>query len=317
MPLVLLNPHAQGGRLGRMAGVVRQALAGLDPTSQLEAPATLPQALEWLIRQPLGARVVAVGGDGTVNRWLPALRARRLQLGLVPLGSGNDLARALGVQGLDWRRALAHALSGVAQPMDVGLVRWWGPLRADGPQEAAFLSSLAAGFDASVGRRALEGPRWLRGQPRYLWATLRELAALRTWDVRLHLQPTSAEADMVSAWQGRVLLASALNTATYGSGMPAAPQARVDDGQLELLRAEGMGRAEVLALLPRLLRGTHLADRRVTLSPCCAAHLESASALPIAVDGEFLGEAGRLELGVEPGGLWVVRAPHVPGQGKT
>lgn len=76
-----------------------------------------------------------------------------------------------------------------------------------------------------------------------------------------------------------------------GSGMTAAPGASTDDGQLDLLRAEGMGRAGVLALLPRLLRGTHLADRRVTLSPCRAAHLESASPLPLAVDGELLGKA--------------------------
>jgi YegS C-terminal NAD kinase beta sandwich-like domain len=64
---------------------------------------------------------------------------------------------------------------------------------------------------------------------------------------------------------GEVLFASALNTPTYGSGMPLAPMARVDDGRLEVLRAAAMGRARVLALLPRLLRGTHLGYRRVAL----------------------------------------------------
>lgn len=86
----------------------------------------LREALDLLMRCEPGSRVVAVGGDGTVNRWLPALRARRLELGLVPLGSGNDLARTLGPHRWPWPRALA--LRGPARPMDVGLRRGQGLL---------------------------------------------------------------------------------------------------------------------------------------------------------------------------------------------
>ncbi len=266
------------------------------PTAGFAAPATLAEARARLHALPRGSRVVAVGGDGTLNRWLPALLDGGHALGVVPAGSGNDVARALGVHALGRDDALALALHGPLRPLDVGLLEAGGA-------HTPFLSSLAAGFDAAVGRRALQGPRWLRGQPRYLLATLRELAALQCWPVRL-------ACDGQPAWAGEVLFASALNTPTYGSGMPVAPTARTDDGRLEVLRAAAMGRARVLALLPRLLRGTHLGDPRVSLQGCATLELASAGApLPVAADGEYLGLFERLRVRVAPAALQVAAAP--------
>lgn len=297
--LVLLNPHAQGGRAARQAPALQRWLRRHAPAVGFAAPATLGEAQACLRALPRGSRVVAVGGDGTLNRWLPALLAGGHALGVVPAGSGNDVARAIGVQALAQADALALALHGPLRRFDVGVVD------ADGTQ-TPFLSSLAAGFDAAVGLRALRGPRWLRGQPRYLLATLRELAALRCWPVQL-------ACDGQPAWVGEVLFASTLNTPTYGSGMPVAPQARADDGRLEMLRAAAMGRARVLALLPRMLRGTHLGDPRVALQSCAALELASAGApLPVAADGEYLGLFERLRVRVAPAALLVAAAPGAP-----
>ena len=320
--LCLLNPHAQGGRLRRLASALAQAVAQRAPAARWAVPETLPQALDLLHALPRGSRVVALGGDGTVNRWLPALLERGHMLGLVPMGSGNDLARALGVFGLPWTEALECALTSAVVPVDVGLMEVPAgecsagvedPSTAHHPRaepfRVPFLSSLAVGFDASVGLRALRGPRWLRGQPRYLWATLQELVHLRSWGLRI-------ECDAAPAWQGRVLLASTLNTRSYGSGMPAAPQALIDDGRLELLRAQALGRAGVLTLLPRLLRGTHLSDPRVSLQSFQTLQVQAEDPVPLAVDGEFLGEFSRFAVRVLPGGLQVVRATQTPDSGK-
>ena len=116
--------------------------------------------------------------------------------------------------------------------------------------------------------------------------------------------------DAASTWRGRVLLASTLNTRSYGSGMPAAPQARIDDGRLELLRAQALGRAGVLTLLPRLLRGTHLSDPRVSLQSFQTMQVQAEDPVPLAVDGEFLGEFNRFAVRVLPGGLSVVKATN-------
>ena len=343
--LCLLNPHAQGGRLRRRAPALRQAVAERAPAAVWAQPDSVEEALGLIRSLPRGSRVLAFGGDGTVNRWLPALLEGGHTLGLVPLGSGNDLARALGVFGLPWADALECALTSAASPIDVGMVELSGsssqrsvdPSRAQaaqgtqsgpgsesshsspglpsaqgegaGDRSVPFLSSLAVGFDASVGLRALQGPRWLRGQPRYLWATLQELLHLRSWELRI-------ASDVAPDWQGRVLLASTLNTRSYGSGMPAAPDARIDDGRLELLRAQAMGRAGVLTLLPRLLRGTHLGDPRVSLQPFQTLQAQAQDPVPLAVDGEFLGAFSRFAVRVLPGCLPVVRATKSPRFGK-
>ena len=357
--LCLLNPHAQGGRLRRRAPALRQAVAERAPAAVWAQPESVEEALGLIRALQRGSRVLAFGGDGTVNRWLPALLEGGHTLGLVPLGSGNDLARALRVFGLPWTEALECALTSPASLMDVGMVELSGsssqgsaaPSRVQAAQgrhsshsspvlpgaegavaderSVPFLSSLAVGFDASVGLRALQGPRWLRGQPRYLWATLRELVHLRSWGLRIECDGgapggkggrgggrSPGQGDAASTWQGRVLLASTLNTRSYGSGMPAAPDARIDDGLLELLRAQAMGRAGVLTLLPRLLRGTHLSDPRVSLQSFQTLQVQAQDPVPLAVDGEYLGAFNRVAVRVLPGRLPVVRATKSPRFGR-
>ena len=294
MTLVLLNPHARGGRARQVAPAMQRWLAANAPTVDWAAPDSLAQAQALILQSPPASRVIAVGGDGSVNRWLPAILARRHSLGLVPMGSGNDLARALGLNGLDWQTALMKALHDPARPLDTGLMEWDG-------ESTPFISSLTAGFDAAVGLRALRGPRWLRGQPRYLWATLKELAALRHWPVNLRC---NGEAE----WSGPALFASTLNTPSFGSGMPAVPHAQADDGQLNLLLAQGMGRLSVLALLPRLLRGTHLSHALVRTRAFQEMELQSSAPIPLAADGEYLGQANKVRISIRAGSLQMVSA---------
>lgn len=266
-----------------------------EPEAVLALAEDVGRAREWLRARPEGSRVVLVGGDGTVHRLLPELTARSLVLGLVPVGSGNDLAGALGLRGRAWDDALARALHGTVSRCDLGELSMGGaPL--------PFASSLAAGFDAAIARRATEGPQWLRGLPRYLWATLGELAALRRRRVR-------AFADGALVHDGEALFASCLNTPSYGAGMPAVPGARVDDGWLDLLVAGRFGRVATLRMLPRLLAGRHLGHPEVRTAQFVQLRIECDVALPLAADGEPLAAAHEFSVRVLPGALRVVRAP--------
>lgn len=304
MALVLVNPHAQGGRVRRRLPAIVQALQSLTPLPRWQAPETLEEALDVLLHEPEGARVVLVGGDGTVNRYLPALLLRRLQMGLVPLGSGNDLARALGLNRRDWRAALADALHGRARPMDTGLVVW-SDARGDA-HRTPFASSLTCGFDAAVGRRALLGPRWLSGLPRYLWATLAECRALQHYRAQ-------GEVDGQPLPPGPWLFSSVLNTPTYGSGLPATPEARIDDGWLNGLHAGPFGRLGTLRMLPTLMRGQHLRHPLVRTQTLRELVLTGESPLPLAADGEWLGHAQQLRVSVQAASLPVVRPEHLQG----
>ena len=298
MTLVLLNPHAQGGRAARRVPALRAWLAAHAPDAQLAAPEALSDSVALLQSLPEGSRVVVVGGDGTLNCWLPTLLARRHTVGLVPMGSGNDSARAWGVHGLPWTQALALALQGPAQAIDTGLARWCD-LQGQ-THETPFLSSLTAGFDSAVGLRALNGPRWLRGLPRYLWATLHELIHLRHWNLTLH-------SDGHLKHQGISLFASSLNTPTFGSGMPAVPHAQLADGQLDALLAGSFGRLGALLMLPRLLVGRHLGHPRIASWPYRQLDIACVQGVPLAADGEYLGEAQQVSIHCQAASLQVVR----------
>lgn len=292
MTLVLLNPHARSGRAARLLAPLQQALHELAPAARLLAPPSLADARQAITALPAGSRVLVAGGDGTLHQLLGALRDRRCELALLPAGSGDDSARAFGLRGLGWRAALAHGLQAPATAIDLGEV-------ITPHERRLFVSSLAAGFDAAVALRALDGPALLAGLPRYLWATLRELAALRLHRLRVRV-------DGVLVHEGEALFASTLNTPTYGGGMPAVPSARVADGRLDLLLAGRFGRGGALVMLPRLLVGRHLGHARVATHAGRQIEITSDDALPLAADGEALQPASRVELQVRPLALRVV-----------
>jgi diacylglycerol kinase family enzyme len=292
--LVLINPSAAGGRAGVLAPQVRAWLRSQAVPVPLIESKCVAQALATLDGLPPASRVVLVGGDGSVHRMLPMLLARGHTLGLVPMGSGNDCARALRLHRLSWREALAWALSGPARRIDTG------ELRVAGASDSIpFVSSLAAGFDAAVARRATAAPRWLRGMPRYLAATLAELSTLRHCTVRV-------TADGRAVHAGPAIFASTLNTSTYGAGMPAVPLARTDDARLDLLVAGAFGRLGALGMLPLLATGRHLRHPRVTTLRFAHLQLESDRPLSLAADGEPLAPADRFEVQVRPASLSVV-----------
>ena len=290
--LVLLNPHAAGGRAGRLLPALSDAVDRRGAT--LVVTQNLDEALIDLAVVPAGARVVVAGGDGSVQRLLPALIAGGLELALLPCGTGNDTARALGLCGMPWQGALQHALTAPARRIDLGLVEHDG-------RRTPFISSLCAGFDAAVGERAQRAPHWLRGMPRYLWATLCEVARLRPWTLRV-------QCDGARVHEGAALFASTLNTPTYGSGMPAAPAARIDDGRLDLVLAGRFGRLGALAMMPLLLTGQHARHSRVRLQPFRELSIDSEQPLPLAADGEPLPAAHHVRVSVQAGALAAVCA---------
>ena len=296
---VLLNPHAAGGRAAALEAPLRAWLTQNAPQISLQTLDTAAQARALIDSLPHGRRVVVVGGDGTFNQLLPSLLAGQHTAALVPFGSGNDTARALGVVGLPWQAALQLGLSAAASRVDVG----WAEFEINDVKSlhrVPFISSLTTGFDSSVGLRAINGPTWLRGLPRYLLATLRELANLRTWDVQVKL-------DGQLVHSGAALFASTLNTRSFGGGMPAVPQAHIDDGWLDLLLAKNVNLPETLLLLPRLLVGKHLGHPKIHTQAFRQMQIESATLIPVAADGEYLGQTRSIALSVQAAALSVVR----------
>ena len=302
--MMLLNPQARGGRARKLHRDIEASLALANPRPLFFMTEDVRSARRLIDALPAGSRVIIAGGDGSVQRLLPSLIAGGHTLALVPVGSGNDTARALGVAGKNWRKALDIALHAPASLMDVGEISYT-EAKSRSEKRAVFLSSLAAGFDASVTARAAEVPAWLGGRLRYLLATLAELTALRSVNLEI-----STDGDIHHHEQ--VLLASSLNTRTYGAGMPVAPLAIDSDGQLDLMLAKGMGVKSVLKLLPLMLAGRHLGRPGVHHRRYTILEANAAEPLPIAADGEYLGEVRAMRIVLRPALLSVVRRPAPP-----
>jgi diacylglycerol kinase (ATP) len=219
-----------------------------------------------------GARaVVAVGGDGTAHAALQAVAGTTTPLAVVPAGTGNDLALALGIP-VDpvaaARAAAADLLDGRMTPVDAGRTgdRWWATV-------------LCCGFDSAVSDRA-NRLRWPRGRRRYDVAILAELARLRSHEITLVL-------DGVASTVPAILVAVG-NTSWYGGAMRICPGAAPDDGLLDVTVVGPMNRRQLVRSRPRLTDGTHVDHplvsvhraRRVGLS--CAGVTTWADGEPVA-----------------------------------
>ncbi len=179
---VLLNPASGKGRVGRLAPELLEALGSQgDEVVVLRGDSAehAQQLLAAAVADGLDA-LVAVGGDGTVHQALQHTAGTDLPLGIIPLGTGNDAASALGLTAGSPSDAAAVVLDGHARPVDVGHVR-----TADGV-ERFFLCVLSTGFDALCTARANRITR-APGNSRYVLATLAELRTFKPISYRARI----------------------------------------------------------------------------------------------------------------------------------
>ena len=282
---VLANPFSGKGRGARAAEAAVTHLRGRGVEVRAYAGAsaadTARLAAAALADGPLA--LVVVGGDGTLSGVLDAVCAASVPVVLVAAGTGNDLARALGLPRGDAAHAAELALTGVPRAIDVGEVH-----SASGVRK--FLTIAALGFDAKVSDRT-NRLRWPHGALRYYLALLIELARLRPMDFTM-----SVDEEPQTRSPGTLIAVG--STSSYGGGMPVCVGALPDDGLLDVVHVAPLGRLRLLRLFPLLLRGTHLARpevvhrraRKVTVS---------APGLVVYADGERIGE-DRCTIGVLP-----------------
>jgi diacylglycerol kinase (ATP) len=272
---VLANPTAGRGRhRGLLPALVEQLAAGGYPVRLLEAGTG--EEAEAACRAAVAggvAALVAVGGDGTVHRALQAVAGTGVPLGIIPAGTGNDLAVEVGLPA--GPRAAAQVL---AEALRAGRTRRVDLARLVGADDAVrwYGAVLAAGFDAIVNERA-NRMRWPRGDLRYDIAIMAELVRLRPRRYTLRLDGAAQEVDAVLLAVG--------NGASYGGGMRICPTADLTDGLLDVVVAGRVGRIEFARIKPRVYRGTHVEHRLVTQFRAAKVEIE-ADGITTYADGE-------------------------------
>ena len=296
--LVVLNPAARGGRARRARPALDAALArsGIEATVVETAG---PGDAERIARDADAALVVAAGGDGTVHEVVNGLADHGPggpALGVIPLGTGNDFARALGVPMRLADAALALTASAPVA-IDLGEVEWEDD---EGTHVRRFANAVGAGFDAEAAALAGE-TKWAGGRRAYLAAVLRTLWGRRDMAARV-------AADGAVLADGPLLLCEVGNGQAVGGGFRLTPGAALDDGLLDVCHVRDLSTVRALRLLPRSFTGAHTAAPEVTMAQATQVEIEAAGeGLALHADGEILSRAARrVRVGVLPGALRVV-----------
>ncbi len=235
--------------------------------------------------------LVVVGGDGMANLGIDLVAESGIPLGIVPSGTGNDLADGLGIPVNDTEAAidrLLEALQREPRTIDAGTIR-------HGELTTWFGCVVSAGFDATVNERANLMTR-PRGRSRYIFALLRELATLHPRPYRIHADGRLLEVD--------AMLVSIANNRSLGGGMRIVPDADLADGRLELFIVARMSRIRFLRMFPKVFRGEHTGLPEVTILPVTSVRVEADDIVAYA-DGERIGPLP-IEVTVAPGALRVL-----------
>jgi diacylglycerol kinase (ATP) len=295
--------------------------------------------IEWQMGLPASAHdadvILLFGGDGTIHRHLAPLVRLGLPVLIVPAGSGNDFARALGLRRMRdsleaWRKFCAGAENvrtidlGVITPMreDAGKVPApHDPSRDSGLTARYFCCVAGVGLDAEVSRRANLLPRWLRGNGGYVVSLLsmifrfspirmriRKLAeAVNQAEDASRSMPQINDAD--ACWtivsDQPTILAAFANTPTYGGGMKIAPQARMDDGLLDACVVGAVDPFKLFCMFPTVYGGRHLQIREVQYCQAARVRVETECPAEVYADGEFVCRTP-VEVGIHSAALRVI-----------
>jgi diacylglycerol kinase (ATP) len=254
--VVAINPTAAFGK---------NSAAGEQTVSALEAAGFRVTALRAesfdLLRGQLNRALtltpdalVVVGGDGMVSLAVNMVAQTSVPFAVVPAGTGNDLARGIGLPVGDLARCITlmvESLSREPQRLDLGRIT-----STDGSEVRWFASILSAGFDAIVNERA-NAMHWPKGKSRYTLALLLELFALKPVRYSLTVDGVQREES--------AMLISVANNSTMGGGMRVTPEASMRDGLLDVFVLRPLSRLRFLRLFPRVFAGTHVAEPEVLI----------------------------------------------------
>lgn len=261
---------------------------------------------EWTSLIEQADAIVIFGGDGTIHHHLSRLLELDVPVLVVPCGSGNDFARALGLKSPKdsleaWQKFVAGDCKGRA--VDLGIITQTpnssSKVREIIRREHYFCCVAGVGLDAEITKRANLLPRWIRAHGGYGLSAPREFLRFAPFPMRV-----SPNGNLPSAFKS-TLLAAVANTPFYGGGIQIAPQAKLDDGSLDVCVVREMNKWSLFCLFPTVFFGKHTSLRKVEYAQTAVVTIETECPLDVFADGEFVCQTP-VEFSVAPKALQVV-----------
>jgi diacylglycerol kinase (ATP) len=285
--LVIINPWAGRGTAGRRRPELEQALRQTGAEYEIISTHARGGATElaWQGIERGYERIVAVGGDGTINEIVNGIKGaeaalgRGARLGIIPLGTGSDFVKALeGVEVNDVSGGVRRVVGERMRAVDLGRVR----VGDDEPR--FFINALGMGLDAQVAAESLKLTK-LKGLAVYLVAIVRALA-----NYKAHPMTVYYDGHRIHR---RLLFASPANGRCQGGGFWLTPDALIDDGLLDICLVDKMRLDEIIRHIPKVMEGTHTNLKQVTMGRARNISLTCAAPLPVATDGEVISTDAR------------------------
>jgi diacylglycerol kinase (ATP) len=249
--ILAINPYSGKGHARKRANLAREYFSKLGVETLLLEGDSLSDFREKFLRQVEKKNltgVIAFGGDGFIHELIQHLVPRKISLGVVPCGTGNDFARSIGVYELSLNEQLEIFLKSPGKSIDLGRVgdNW-------------FAAILSTGFDALVNERA-NLMSWPKGRMKYNIAMIEKIIALRPHSYRVRLNDQEMDIDAT--------LITVANGPSYGGGMNICPDASLEDGHFDVMILGKVSRTELLKVFPKVYRGKHVGHPAVTFYRC-------------------------------------------------
>lgn len=302
---VILNPNSGRGKGAKNENRIRQALTAANISFDLQKTQGMGHATQLARQARIDGHhiVVAAGGDGTISEVVNGLAQATPEnecvrtLAILPLGSGNDFASAVGCSSY-LHQAVTAITNRRTRRVDLG----WLKLRTgDYTQQRYFNNNLGIGLEAKVTEES-QKIKFIRGMGLYLLGVFKALRYYTPCHLNLQWQSTTKEIQAISQ---SMLLISFGNSYRTGGGFSLNRDAKLDDGLLDFCFANNVSKPQILGLLWKVIIGSDINNSIVNKHQCRKAHISSEQTLLMHADGELI-VCDEIEIELQPHRLEVI-----------
>lgn len=212
------------------------------------------------------SRVIAVGGDGTVNEVLNGIVHTGATLGVIPAGSGNDFVRSIPVSS-DINQSIYNMIYGIEKKVDLGICN-----------ERYFINVASVGLDTEVAARTQKTKKYFSGSLAYTLSALYTIFTYKGWNMQIKV-----DGNIIKV---KTLLTAIANGKYYGGGVMPTPKAKIDDGYLDVCHISHMSKLKMFMVLPKYMKGKHTDLSEVTLTKGRNITINCDTSFPLNLDGE-------------------------------
>jgi len=268
--LVIVNSMA-GKKVLRLLPKIKRWLSQSTHEFSFSVPRSQDEMRLEIMRAPSQGvnLIILCGGDGTVHEALPAIAQSNLPICLIPCGRGNDFARNIGLS-MNLRKNCTLPFDPTFRKFDLPTIN-----------TIPFASIACIGLDAEVNKLARDGEGYFGGKLGYIVCVLKALKKFRPFEVEITIDG--------QLWRDRVMMVTIANGPYYGGGMKIAPDAKMDDGVLNICIVKEMSKWELLREFPKVFKGTHISNPNFVMKTGQRVKIQSDEHKEIFADGEYAG----------------------------